>query len=118
MSTEVIDVQATPGENVRDCAERAVKLAGLMSMRVRLTHNDRTVAFGPRDTVEYVVREWERKGREEQRKASIGGAWVAYYPDRSTFVPFADELSALRWALDMHASVKFVEWGDDEWMSR
>jgi hypothetical protein len=46
------------------------------------------------------------------------GVWVAYNYDGSAFVPFADEVSALRYASGYYMPVKFVEFGDPDWMRK
>lgn len=45
--------------------------------------------------------------------ATPGGVWVAYYSDWSGAAIFASEIEALRHAVNMSMSVKFVEWGSD-----
>jgi len=49
---------------------------------------------------------------------AIPGVWVAFNWDGSAFVPFATELEALRHANSYHMPVKFVEFGDEEWMRK
>lgn len=44
-----------------------------------------------------------------------GGAWVAYYSDRSAAAVFRTELEALRVAVERSMQVKFVTWGEDIW---
>ena len=44
------------------------------------------------------------------------GCWVAFNWDGSAFVPFAEEVEALRYALSLHMSVSFVHFGDEDWM--
>jgi hypothetical protein len=46
------------------------------------------------------------------------GVWVAYYSDGSDFVVFAEEIEALRYALGYQMNVKFVRYGDPDWMNR
>jgi len=41
------------------------------------------------------------------------GVWVAMYSDRSSVVPFASELDALRHAVGNCMSVVFVQFGTD-----
>jgi hypothetical protein len=41
------------------------------------------------------------------------GVWVAMYSDRSSFVPFATELDALRFAVGNGMSVVFCHFGTD-----
>lgn len=55
---------------------------------------------------------------EKQAFAPPTGVWVAFNWDGSAFVPFATELEALRHASSYHMPVKFVEFGDDEWMRK
>jgi hypothetical protein len=42
-----------------------------------------------------------------------GGAWVAYYSDRSGAYVFASEIEALRKAVESSMQVRFVKWGED-----
>jgi hypothetical protein len=39
------------------------------------------------------------------------GVWVAYYPDLSAVVLFADELECLRHAVENHMEAKFMDYG-------
>ena len=40
------------------------------------------------------------------------GVWVAYFHDRSAVVMFGTEIDALRYALDQHMNVKFMQFGE------
>lgn len=44
--------------------------------------------------------------------AGAQGVWVAYYGDRSAVVFFADEIDALRHAVEHSMRVQFVHYGD------
>lgn len=44
------------------------------------------------------------------------GVWVAYYGDRSAVVVFAEEIDALRHAVEHSMSVRFVHYGDRDWL--
>lgn len=54
---------------------------------------------------------------EAFRRALHGeeGVWVAFNWGGSTFVPFATELAALRYAAPMGMAVRFVRSGDENW---
>lgn len=40
------------------------------------------------------------------------GAWLAYYPDGSSFAVFGEEIDALRYALPRAQSVVFARYGE------
>lgn len=56
----------------------------------------------------------------------VGAVWIAYYPgDRTECVPFANEVDALRYAIDNHMKAIRVPYGtalstaiDNEWAER
>jgi hypothetical protein len=53
---------------------------------------------------------------EAQPTEDPQGVWVAFNWDGSAFVPFATELEAYRYAAPYHMNVRFVAYGDHEWM--
>ena len=46
-------------------------------------------------------------------KAPPRGVWVAYNADDSGITPFATEIDALRYAVNLGMAVKFVEYGSN-----
>lgn len=53
-----------------------------------------------------------------ERENLPSGVWVAFNWDGSAFVPFGSEVEALRYAVDLHMTVRYVPFGDPDWMNR
>jgi hypothetical protein len=51
-------------------------------------------------------------------QAPTDGVWVAFNWGGSAFVPFATELDALRYASSYSMTVRFAQFGDEDWMNR
>lgn len=71
------------------------------------------------DPVEVMIATGFRASANDIRRAvetQPAGVWVAFYYDGSAFVPFATEIEAYRHANSYSMQVKFVRYGDAEWM--
>ena len=98
---------------------------------------DRYIRFGVAasqlpDGTSYLVRKWDEihggwgftppNGpmsedvemiKDERVKCAPPGVWMCFHWDRSSCVPFATEIEALRYACEKKTEVKYVEYGHE-----
>ena len=110
-------IEATPGEEVRQTACRAIDAANEPTDEayVIMEHNDILLRVYKASTVDELDKAWQRAKVERERRARAPevGVWVSYYGDSQGVSVFATELDALRHALGYSANVGFLKFGSD-----